>query len=509
MKNKITYSLIALLFVMSGHVAKATKENNSKPTVFTIGDSTVKHGRGNGRSGRFGWGEAIDQYFDRNKVNFENHAVGGTSSRTYRDKGYWNAVLEKLKPGDFVLMQFGHNDSSPINDDSRARGTIKGVGAETEKIDNRLTGKQEVVHSYGWYMTQFIEETKSKGATPIIISPIPRNSWNDDGKMNRNNKNSYGEWAKLVAKKEGILFIDLNAMMCDTLDLIGEQATTDKYFWSWDRTHTMDAGAALAASCLVEAMGSSALSTIKNYLLLNPQINFPVKKNIWIIGDSTVADGSNDSIVGWGKALPMYVDTNMVRINNRARGGRSSRSFRQEGLWQAVLEEMRAGDVLLMEFGHNDSGKIDEPKYRGSIAGMGDSTITITRDGKEEVVHTYGWYMSQYVKEAKEKGLSVILISPIARSRNTDGVFERMNKSYGAWTRQEAKKQSVPFIDLNTEIARLYDAMGENVVKEMFPRFPRDRTHTNLSGARLNAYLLASRLRELKENEISQFISIK
>ena len=81
----------------------------------------------------------------------KNRALGGTSSRTFQTKGLWEAVLKDLQKGDFVLMQFGHNDNGPMNDTLRARGTIKGVGEETEEIDNLITKQHEVVHSYGWY----------------------------------------------------------------------------------------------------------------------------------------------------------------------------------------------------------------------------------------------------------------------------------------------------------------------------------------------------------------------
>ncbi len=505
MKRVFFRATLSVVFAIFSLVSFA----ETKPTVFTIGDSTVKHGRGNGASGRFGWGEAIGEYFDMDKVNFENHAVGGTSSRTFRDQGLWNEVLEKLKPGDFVLMQFGHNDSSPINDDSRARGTIKGTGKESEEIDNMLTGKHETVYTYGWYMTQFIAEAKAKGATPIIMSPIPRNRWNEDGKIGRNNKESYGQWAKEVAKKEKILFIDLNAKMCDVLDTIGKEKVTDTYFWNWDSTHTMANGAALAASKVVEGIREAKKCELNKYILANPTLKFPVRKKIWIIGDSTVADNSGGEITGWGKVFPAYVDTNMVQVLNKARGGRSSRSFRWEGLWQEVIDQMQAGDILLMEFGHNDSGKIDEPKYRGSFPGMSDTTQVVDRDGKQEVVHSYGWYMTQYVKEAKAKGVEVIVVSQIARSKNKDGVFERVDDSYGKWSKEVAKNENVPFIDLNTEIARLYDAMGEKVVSAMFPGFPKDRTHTNIHGAKLNAYTLAVKLKELGSHPIKQFILIK
>ena len=149
----------------------APKQDN-KPTVYTVGDSTVKNGSGKGDGGLWGWGDFIGQFLDVSKVTIENHALGGTSSRTFQDKGLWEPVFKKLKKGDYVLIQFGHNDNGPINDDSRARGTIKGIGEATEEIDNILTKKHEIVHTYGWYIQKLVREAKSKGAIPVICAGL-------------------------------------------------------------------------------------------------------------------------------------------------------------------------------------------------------------------------------------------------------------------------------------------------------------------------------------------------
>jgi lysophospholipase L1-like esterase len=135
--------------------------NPDWPTLYIIGDSTVRNGsRGDGANGQWGWGAPIADFFDRSRLNVENHAMGGTSSRTFRTLGLWERVLDRIKPGDFVIMQFGHNDNGSLNDERRARGTINGNGEETEEINNMLTGKQEVVHTYGWYIRQYIRETQ-------------------------------------------------------------------------------------------------------------------------------------------------------------------------------------------------------------------------------------------------------------------------------------------------------------------------------------------------------------
>jgi hypothetical protein len=78
---------------------------------------------------------------------------------------------DAYEEGDFLIIQFGHNDSSPLNDDKRARGTIRGVGEETEEIDNLITKQHETVHTYGWYLRAFIREAKELGVTPIVCSP--------------------------------------------------------------------------------------------------------------------------------------------------------------------------------------------------------------------------------------------------------------------------------------------------------------------------------------------------
>jgi lysophospholipase L1-like esterase len=192
-----------------------------KPTVFTIGDSTVKNGQGNGAGGFWGWGDPIAQYFDTTKVVMKNRALGGTSSRTFQTKGLWNEVLKQLKKGDFVLMQFGHNDGSAINDDNRARGTIKGVGEETEEIENILTKEHETVHSYGLYMKKYIRETQAKGAVPVVLSMIPRNIWKD-GKVERASE-MYGKWAKKVAESSGAFFIDLNELVAVKYEEMGTE----------------------------------------------------------------------------------------------------------------------------------------------------------------------------------------------------------------------------------------------------------------------------------------------
>jgi lysophospholipase L1-like esterase len=498
--KKLFSVFICMVAVM---VALPTQAKKGKPTIYTIGDSTVKNGQGDGAGGLWGWGDPIQQYFDSSKVNMENHARGGTSSRTFRSLGLWEPVLKNLKKGDFVLIQFGHNDNGALNDSTRARGTIKGIGDETEEIDNILTGKHETVHTYGWYLTQYVREIKKKGATPVIIAPIPRNDW-ENGHVPRNDK-SYGLWAKQVAGKEGVLFINLNDKMASAMEKLGEENVTEVLFFKRDHTHPSAKGAVLAASLVVEGIKESPKCKLNKYLLDNPKINFPVKKRIFLIGDSTVADGK-DSIIGWGKFLPEFFDTSRVEIINKARGGRSSRSYLYEGLWKEVKDQLRPGDFVLMQFGHNDGGSVDKEKYRGSLKGNGDEKQEVVRvDSTHETVHTYGWYMRNYINETKAAGAIPIVFSHIPRNEWPNGKVERCASSYGCWVKEAAEQTGAFFVDLNEMVSVKYEAMGQEVVKQFFPK---DHTHTNADGAKINAQTVAECIKDLHECPLRGYIEI-
>jgi len=227
-----------------------TPTNPNLPTLYLVGDSTVRNGRGDGANGQWGWGEPIVDYFDASKINVVNRALGGRSSRTYITEGRWDELVEMLKPGDFVVFQFGHNDSGPLDDTSRARGTIPGIGDESREIDNPITKRHEVVHTYGWYMRKYLADTLAKGATPIVCSPIPRKIWKD-GKVVRNAQD-YGGWARQVAESQRAGFVDLNEIIARHYDALGE-AQVEPLFAD-PHTHTSRAGALMNAECVVAGL---------------------------------------------------------------------------------------------------------------------------------------------------------------------------------------------------------------------------------------------------------------
>jgi lysophospholipase L1-like esterase len=240
-----------------------TKADPSLPSLFLVGDSTMKVGT----PGQRGWGDEMAPYFDPRKINVLNTAIGGRSSRTFQTEGRWNAVLSMVSKGDFVIIQFGHNDGGPLNEKppvtaaTRARGTIKGVGDESQEVDNILTGKHEVVHTYGWYMRKYVDDVKAKGATPIVFSLTPR--WNN-GKVQRLDTNNYGDWSKQVAESEKAIFVDQDEIIAESLEKMNPDDAAKMY--ADGKLHTTPAGAANNAKMAVSGLKAIEGHPLDQYL---------------------------------------------------------------------------------------------------------------------------------------------------------------------------------------------------------------------------------------------------
>ena len=237
-----------------------------KPTLYIIGDSTVR----NTNRPQCGWAEMISDFFDTTQISLSNQAMAGRSTRTFIKEKRWDKVLSTLKPGDFVIMQFGHNEGSKP-DTSRAgyRGVLRGTGDETVELlwkDSTI----ETVHTYGWYLKKFVNDAKAKGAIPIICSMIPRNQWEYSIKKDTSTKivkranNDFGKWAKDVAIAEGAFFIDLNSLVADKYDKLGPVYVNNLFYA--DHTHTNTDGARLNAFAVVDGITMLKELSLNNYL---------------------------------------------------------------------------------------------------------------------------------------------------------------------------------------------------------------------------------------------------
>ncbi len=418
------------------------------PAIFVIGDSTAQN------TGQRGWADPFADYFDQTRLRTVNRARAGRSSRTFYTEGLWQRVLDDLRPGDFVLIQFGHNDGGPPDQD-RARGSLRGTGDESQQF-TMPDGKKEVVHTFGWYVRKFVQDTKAKHATPIIVAPTVRNIW-VDGHVERG-PGQYAKWSAEIATAEGSPFIDLTSAIPDRYESMGQDRVKDLF--PQDHTHTSAAGADLNAALVVGGLKGLKESPLGGFLSakgaavgLYPgqpsgqgspnlaRLNLPTPANpdlptLFLIGDSTVRNGRGDGSNGqwgWGEPIVAYFDTSKVNVVNRAVGGLSSRTFLTQGHWNRVLAMMKSRDFVIMQFGHNDSGPLDDPaRARGTLAGDGDETKEIDNPitKERELVHSYGWYLKRFIADARAKGATPMVCSPIPRKIWKDGKIARNSESY-------------------------------------------------------------------------------
>lgn len=158
---------------------------NTPITVYLAGDSTMAEKRAEKRP-ETGWGEMLQKYFDAEKVKIENHAQNGRSTRTFIGENRWQAIIDKLKKGDYVFIQFGHNDQSK------------------EKVD-RYTPPED----YRKNLIRFIEEVRAKKAVPVLLTPVMRRKFDAEGKF-VDQHGVYPEIVRAVAREYKASLIDMH-----------------------------------------------------------------------------------------------------------------------------------------------------------------------------------------------------------------------------------------------------------------------------------------------------------
>ncbi|MCR4824682.1 MAG: rhamnogalacturonan acetylesterase [Bacteroidales bacterium] len=219
-----------------------------KPALIVTGDSTIQN-TDSDPDGMWGWGSVLETVFDPSRITLCNAGKAGRSARTFLDEGRWDRVYNSIQPGDYVVIQFGHNDMGPVNRPP-FRAELAGDADETDNVFMPNKRQYQVIYSYGWYLRKFIDDVREKGGTPILVSLTPRNEW-PHGKMERRD-DTYGIWLRDVIKKTGVDFIDMHNITADYYDSIGPEAT--KAYYKNDHTHTSRLGAERNAKSFAEGL---------------------------------------------------------------------------------------------------------------------------------------------------------------------------------------------------------------------------------------------------------------
>jgi len=201
MKTFLFFKLIFIyLFLSSIGVILAQEAKQQKEiTIFMIGNSTIAdkpYGYGNPEKG---WGQVFPLYF-KGGIRIENHAVNGRSTKSFLNEGRWEVIREKIKPGDYVIIEFGHNDA-------KKEDTTRYAEANT---------------TYRWNLEKYVDETREKGGIPILATPIVRRRFDNQGRF----YNVHGDYPKVVrevAKEKNVILFDLHAKSYVLLVTYGEE----------------------------------------------------------------------------------------------------------------------------------------------------------------------------------------------------------------------------------------------------------------------------------------------
>lgn len=547
--NKVVdLTLDSLEKVKTARPVAGSSRVGDHPVLFLVGNSTMRTGtKGNGDNGQWGWGFYAHKYFDEDKITVENQALGGTSSRTFYNQ-LWPDVKKGIRPGDWVIIELGHNDNGPF-DSGRCRATIRGTSATDSMVvtlkEGPNKGQQETVWSYGEYMRKFIRETRALGAHPILMSLTPRkrslspnpspvregskvaSAASDKAPLpNRGGvggealwepvrvADTFGGWAREIAEEMNVPFVDLNEISAQEFEKMSSWKLN--YHFYLDNIHTSKFGAELNARSAAEGLAACRHPELKPLQAMLVNLSLPTtgvkreegKPVVFITGDSTVKNTDRDStgMWGWGSQAWRIFDGNKITWINCAQAGRSCRTYLREGRWEKVYNDLRAGDFVLIQFGHNDIGELHRGKHRGEIPGTADtscvSRVVMPDEAYNEVVYSFGWYLKKMIDDCRQKGATPILVSLTPRNEWPDERIERRNDSYGKWYREVVAETGCEFIDLHNITADALDEIGKERAKEYYNN---DHTHTSLRGARLNAIGIAIGLRR-NGSELAKYL---
>jgi lysophospholipase L1-like esterase len=253
-----TRLLLVILFSLFGVAGFARAQDAAdKPAIFVCGDSTAKNS-GTGKNGKpmVGWGTAITNFFDPERVVIKNVGHAGKSSRTYYD-GDWPNVLPQIKAGDYVLLVFGINDGS----------TPPGLGDET------VMRNGQAVHTYGWYMSKMATDAEHKDAHVYLLTVTARNIWINpkvkfhdatpidplpadyDPKQDKIERGTghgeFTQWTRDIGQKLHLPVFDLTDFCADKYEAMGREEVNKLYS---DHNHTYMAGAEIVAASIVSGL---------------------------------------------------------------------------------------------------------------------------------------------------------------------------------------------------------------------------------------------------------------
>ena len=247
--NKISVFLLLIVALLT--FVGCRSRPDSAPTIYLIGDSTAAQKTAD-KKPETGWGEMLGEYF-RPEVRIENHAKNGRSTKSFRDEGLWEVVRTEIQRGDYVFIQFGHNDNKP----------------DSPRYSSPAT--------YGENLRRFIEETQRQGGRAVVLSPVVRRHFDEGGNLLRTH-GEYPATAERIAREMKVPYIDMTSLSREVVAGLGDPASKKLYLWVAagendnypegveDNTHFSPEGARTMAGLIARAIAGQDLP-LKEFLL--------------------------------------------------------------------------------------------------------------------------------------------------------------------------------------------------------------------------------------------------
>lgn len=197
--------LALILLVAAFGLITSFVQKDREITIFLIGDSTMANKPYSGSNPEKGWGQVFGLYF-KDGVRVENHALNGRSSKSFRDEGHWDKVYGSIQPGDYVIIEFGHNDQ-------KEKSPERYAAPDTDYRDNLI---------------RYIKETYKKGGRPVLATPISRRSFDENGNLT-DTHGRYSEVVREVAEEYNIPLFDLHKKTIEVIEQFGEDKSKELF----------------------------------------------------------------------------------------------------------------------------------------------------------------------------------------------------------------------------------------------------------------------------------------
>ena len=489
--------------------------------VYLAGDSTVKSWGTDNSIG--GWGEYLKYYFNDN-VKIINKSEGGRSTRSYINQGRLDEILNEIRPNDFIFIQLGTNDARTDEnaflehsvevgtpDANGIYPTTEGKLTETpqnlyQSYLNAEYGYKETYYpyksgTYKWYLRQFVEKAREKGAIPVLITPVSRVFFDENGKIkpHHGENDAYVECVKQVAAETNTILIDMFAITKDLYESYGQRVTESiqniKDDGSMDITHYNKFGSNIIASKLVAELARQGINIAQDAVASRKAVSKTDdirKSDLYIVGDDAAAGYYKDDAYalqknGWGEYIDDYF-VDRLTVHNYAKQGESIKTFTQTENYDEVFYNIKSGDYIMINFGETDSVKKDTDL-----------------SGDKDTQGSFKNYLCEYyIKPAAEIGAVPIIITPVReRAFNADGTTAESYGEYAKAMAEVAAELGVGYVNLNEESALMYNELGKDNSKIFNPLY-KDKTmgaggydNSNLSdyGADMMAAKIASQLK--------------